>query len=87
MCITLGEERAEAGMTRMYKPTSKLLDKKSSSLHSSKPTKSREEEKPERPVINIPFRLLYTYFLFFIHLLMMHWKYVASLVIEMAMMR
>lgn len=57
MCITLGEEKSETGMTRMYKPTSKLLDKKASSLHSSKPAKSKDEEKPERPVINISFSL------------------------------
>lgn len=84
--MTLGEEKAEAGMTRMYKPTSKLLDKKASSLHSSKPTKSKEEEKPERPVINIPFRLLYIYCLFFIHRLMTHFKYVACLIIEVSVM-
>jgi len=45
-----GEEKLEKG-NRLYKPTSKLSDKKAASTPLAKPTKTKEEEKPERPVI------------------------------------
>jgi len=49
-CAVLpGEESADKPGSKLYKPTSKLLDKKAASSVPSL-LKPKEEEKPERPV-------------------------------------
>jgi len=45
VCLVQGEESADKPGSKIYKPTSKLLEKKAATL-----MKPKEEEKPERPV-------------------------------------
>ena len=47
VCLVQGEESVDNPGSKLYKPTSKLLEKKAVAATSLKP---KEEEKPERPV-------------------------------------
>jgi len=55
VCLLQGEESVDDPGSKLYKPTSKLLEKKAVAATSLKP---KEEEKPERPVC-IAFRHIY----------------------------
>jgi len=52
VCLVPGEELADKHGTKLYKPTSKLLEKKTAAATLLKP---KEEEKPERPVCTADF--------------------------------
>ena len=50
--VVQGEESSEKASSKLYKPTSKLLEKKATSKAASL-LKPKEEEKPERPVYTL----------------------------------
>jgi len=52
--LSQGEESSEKGSSKLYKPTSKLLEKKATTKAASS-SKPKEEEKPERPVRQVLF--------------------------------
>jgi hypothetical protein len=59
LLVTVGEDSAgEKSVSKLYKPTSKLLEKKATTSTPSL-TKSRDEEKPERPVSSLKNILLF----------------------------